>query len=352
MLIGIIVGNNLRITPYAFYYTTILDELGIEYELVMPDRNKHLKYNDSHVVQVIPWEDESNVVSNYLRYARALKKLTLSRYDFLIIPDTTVSVFSSYWLKKYFDKRYIIDIRDYTHEKNPVYFQLEKIALSHALARVVSSPKYTSFLPKGEYLICHNINTPQEKSRYKFKKASKEIVIGYVGALSYIEQCKAIMRLVATDARFKLVFYGTGIADAGISDYMEKLGCSRISKYGSYVASDKGKIIEQIDILFNAYGSGYPLVDTALSNKLYDAMYYHKPLITSPNTYMAECAGMLSFPMELKEINELDKLWDWYNELNPNQVDDFADNVYSSLVIEHNNTKKEIQHLLLDYIRK
>ena len=160
------------------------------------------------------------------------------------------------------------------------------------------------------------------------------------------------MRFVAADARFKFVFYGTGIADASISDYMEKLGCSRISKYGSYVASEKGKIIEQIDILFNAYGSGYPLVDTALSNKLYDAMYYHKPLITSPNTYMAECAGMLSFPMELKEINELDKVWDWYNELNPNQVDDFADNLYSSLVIEHNNTKKEIQNLLLDNIRK
>ena len=33
-MIGIIAANNVRFSPYIFYYTDLLDEIGIEYVMV------------------------------------------------------------------------------------------------------------------------------------------------------------------------------------------------------------------------------------------------------------------------------------------------------------------------------
>ena len=120
----------------------------------------------------------------------------------LIVLTGVNAAYLGLWLKRHYAKRYIVDIRDYSHENILPYFKLESMAVQNSLMNVISSAKFTGFLPKADYSVCHNVNqTEAEHADYSFCKANGIIRIGYVGALSYIDQCKRLMKLVAVDQR-------------------------------------------------------------------------------------------------------------------------------------------------------
>ena len=129
MLVGIIAAGSLRLSPYAFYYTRLLDEMGLEYEVTVPDRYEGLGEGYEGKLHVLPWDSRKKTLMNYADYAKSVKKLSMGRYDFLIVLTTNLGVFCYPWLKKYYHHRYILDIRDYTHENIPPFFALEKRAV-------------------------------------------------------------------------------------------------------------------------------------------------------------------------------------------------------------------------------
>lgn len=352
MQIGIVSAASLRFSPYAFYYMRLLDEMGLDYEVVVPDRYDGVGEGYAGKLHILPWDSRRNTLFNYVSYAENVKKLAVKRFDFLIVLTTNLGVFCYPWLKKYYDKRYILDIRDYTHENIPPYFAREKRAIRASALNVVSSRKFQTFLPQGEYLPCHNITTPMEPSPFRFHKAEGQIVIGYVGSVAYEEQCRRLMELVNRDERFAFHFYGSGPSEAALRAYGEKLGNPRIRFLGQYQAAEKGDIIQKVDVLFNAYGSRDINARNLLANKLYDALYYRKPLLTSPETFMEEMGGDLAFSLDLETSTALDRLWDWYQALDGERLNAFAERQYAALVEEHQRTGAEIQQVLRRFSEK
>ncbi|MDF2544131.1 MAG: hypothetical protein K0S47_3849 [Herbinix sp.] len=347
MRIGIIAANNIRYSPYIFFYTKILDEAKINYELIIPDRNPDLKDSFESVVHILPWNNKYSSIVNYLKYSKNVKSFVKKKkYEFLIVLTTVNAVFCSGWLKDKYAGKYLVDIRDYTYENNKIYYYLEKKSVKNSFLNVISSEKFKLFLPESRYLVCHNINTPYDGVDYKFKKKSGKIVIGYVGAVSYKDQCIRLMQLVDHDERFEFHIYGAGVAIDIVRQYANSLRNSRIQLYGIYDPSEKDSIIQAVDILFNAYGNGTPLLDYALSNKLYDSMYYHKPLLTSPKTSMEELGGCLAYSLDLCTENSLDGLWNWYTSLSAKDVDKYADRMYSCFIRESKETKRSIMDCL------
>lgn len=352
MSVGIIAAASLRLSPYAFYYIRLLDELGLEYEVVVPDRYEGLGEGYGGRLRVLPWDSRRKTLLNYVSYAGSVKKLAVGRYDFLIVLTTNMGVFCYPWLKKYYHQRYILDIRDYTHENIPPFFALEKRAVRASALNVISSRKFQAFLPQGEYLPCHNITTPLEPSPFRFQKAEGRVTIGYVGSVAYEEQCWRLMELVNRDGRFALHFYGSGPAEASLRAHGEELGNPRIRFFGRYQAAEKGDIIQKVDVLFNAYGSGDINAKNLLANKLYDALYYRKPLLTSPGTFMEEMGGELAFSPDLGADTALDRLWDWYQALDGERLDAFAERQYAALAEEYRRTGAEIQRVLRRFSEK
>ena len=57
MCVGIIAANNIRYSPYIFFYTDILSKNNIEYELIYPDRNG-LEENFDGVSCTLPWNSK------------------------------------------------------------------------------------------------------------------------------------------------------------------------------------------------------------------------------------------------------------------------------------------------------
>lgn len=343
MRVGIVAANNIRYSPYISFYTDILSKNSIEYELIYPDRNG-LEENFGGISHTLPWNSKMPTLLNYVLYSNSVIKVIKQRkYDALIVLTGVNAAYLGLWLKRNYAKRYIVDIRDYSHENIFPYFYLESMAVQNSLMNVISSAKFTEFLPKADYSVCHNVNqTEAEHADYSFCKAKGIIRIGYVGALSYIDQCNRLMKLVAADERFSLDYYGSSVSEPVLKAYAQELGCDRIQFHGAYSGSEKAAIIQNVDILFNAYGNGIPLLDYALSNKLYDSLIHKKPILTCPNTYMTEMGGPLAFPIDLPAAQTLDALYDWYVSIDGHVVETFAENALASVLKENSATKEQI----------
>lgn len=354
MLVGIIAANKLRYSPYVFYYVDILKKLNIEYEILVPQRNKKVKDIDVDSVHEFEWNDHKHSIINYMKYCHDVKRYSVNRFDFMIVLTTNIAVFSSNWLKKYFDKKYIIDIRDYTYENNKVFYMLEKRAVLHAALRVISSSKFQYFLPQNEYLICHNNTWPEQKKDFsvKLEILKEKIVIGYVGAVAYRSQCEKLIDLVQKDTRFEFHVYGDGIAQKDLINYANKIQCDRIKFFGRYLPEEKEKIIMKIDVLFNAYGNDSPLVNYALSNKLYDALYFEKPVLNSPNTFMSEMCGPLSYEIDLDKEKSLTGLFKWFEGLDKEVVHEYSNRKYMNIIEEEQKTKSKIKYILTNLKEK
>ena len=346
MKVGIIAANNIRYSPYIFFYTKILNELNIDYELIYPNRNKIEENFTSSVVE-IEWDNQKNTLFNYLSYSKKVKKKILERkYDFLIVLTSNNAVFLSNFLSKKYKKKYIIDIRDYTHENVYLYFLLEKKAIKNSTLNIISSKKFEKFLPKGKYEVCHNINANNTIDFSTINKRHVPIIVGYVGALGYIDKCKKFMDLVSLDYRFEFHFYGTSNYETELKEYAKKLNCDRIKFFGAYANEHKQEIIKKIDILFNIYGNGKPLLDYALSNKLYDSLLNVKPILTSPKTFMEEMAGSLSYSINLENFANLDDLYDWYSAIDFEYEAKKAQEKLLKIKREHENTIIKIKEII------
>ncbi len=339
MKIGIIAANNIRYSPYIFFYTNILDEIGAKYELIFPNRSNVFDHFD-HPVHIVKWNSKIPVALSYFIYANDVKKIiSKEKYDFLIVLTMNNGVYFSQWLSKKYNKKYILDIRDYTHENLSLYFHFEKVAVNNALINVISSKKFETFLPVGEYLTCHNMNSVSSKFSPEINR-DKPITLSYIGKGGYLDNCVRLCEEISKDRRFKFVFYGIET----VPDILKPFEAyDNITFNGIFKPKDKETIILSSDVLFNVYGHGIPMLDYALSNKLYDSLNYRKPILTSPNTYMSEVGGPFAFDVNFNNPSLLDDIYEWYINLDENILDIYANEKLAEFKAEGEQTKNIIE---------
>lgn len=78
MRVGIIAANNIRYSPYIFFYTDILSKNNIEYELIYPDRNG-LEENFDGVSYILPWNGKMPTLLSYALYSNSVIKVIKQR---------------------------------------------------------------------------------------------------------------------------------------------------------------------------------------------------------------------------------------------------------------------------------
>lgn len=350
MLIGIVAASNIRHSPYIFYYSRILEENGIDYELIYPDQ-KHFEDKFEKTYYPIEWNSKNPRAIEFFLYSRkVIKIINQKKYDGLIMLTSITATYCSLFLGNKYKHRYIVDIRDYTHENIMPYYFLERNSILHSAVTVISSPEFHSFLPKAKYTLCHNINfVPDSRERTWVKPTARNIVIGYVGSLVYKENCLSLMKLVANDDRFELRVFGNEPGDSRVQDAIKKLNNERISYHGAYEPAEKEAILDSVDVLFNTYGNGCPLLDTALSNKLYDALYYKKLLLTSPNTAMETMGGLCAYSIDYASTDNLDGLYEWIMSLDEDTVREYQRCKFQEFLADNENTRKLIAKAIMNW---
>ncbi len=346
MRIGIIAASNLRYSPYVFFYTSILDGMeGVEYELIFPNRHG---VEDAYAgaAHVLPWNSSVPTAIGYMLYARQVIGVIKKRaFDAVIVLTTNNAVFLGSWLRRHYAGRFLVDIRDYTHENLPPFFYLEKKVLSASPLNVISSDRFRRFLPEGKYWVCHNLPrdlSPRAIGKYSFG-VQDSITIGYLGTGGYMDNCRALAQLVAKDSRFRLHLYGPESLKNQLPEELYQKSEGRICYLGSFTPDQKDGVLQSIDVLFNVYGNGI-LLDYALSNKLYDALCFRKVILTSPNTYMTDFAGPLAYAMDLTQCEDLKGLHTFMEQLDMQVLERFCDETLSRIAQEQEATKDRIRH--------
>lgn len=345
--IAIIAANNICYSPYINYYKNILDKLGLEYELIYPNRSGFHE-NWAGIQHVFKWNNKIPSLINYYLFSRMFHRILKEReISKAIILTTQNAVFSAFWLNIHYFKKCVIDVRDYTYENHLLYYLLEKIAFHSSNIKIISSEKFKLFLPKSKYYVCHNISSDYNTDNLNIENIlHSPIRIGYIGSLAYFPVVKEILNLVKQDERFSFYLYGSGPSSEEYKKYVDFLDCPRIKYQGHYNPEDKSKLIEQVDILFNCYGNSTPLVMYALSNKLYDSLYYHKPLLNSCDTYMHEMGGMTSYGFDLNNEHSLDGLYNWVQELDYDSMISYQNELLKNIIIENESSKRVIESFL------
>ncbi len=340
MKIGLIAFNNIKYCPYINCYTTILNEQNIDYSIIYFDRDGENCENE----KIIPiyWNKKKSKLFNFVCFKKkVIKILNKKSFDYLIVLTTLPGILLQNYLKRKYKYKYIIDIRDYTYEKYFIFYYVEKKMIKYSTMSVISSLGFINFLPKYEYTLCHNTTYTLPNNHYPSINKKESIIIGYVGTISYKKYCKKLIDLVLNDDRFCFYFYGNESNGDEIQNCIATLNNNRIKYFGKYSPSEKGKIIEKIDILFNVYGNESPLVKYALSNKLYDAFFYRKPLLTSKDTFMSTYASIYSFDLDIN-IENLNALYDWYVNIDVQKMNNFMNNKENQFFYENENFKLNI----------
>ena len=257
-------------------------------------------------------------LKGYLKFRRyAVRVLKNEKYDGVILLSGNVAVLLKKILKKKYKKKYIVDIRDYYKESQKWYFNAEKDVLDSSGMAVISSKAFTKFLPCHKYYVVHNshnITTSQinEFRAKRKKKKGEPVVISCIGGMRFFEQYKKILTYFANDDRFLVAFIGYG------SNFLKKF-CKEEMINNVYIHDGfpPEKTLDfyyNTDIVMNLYGNNTPLLDYALSNKLYYAAQLGLPILVCPNTYMEEVAvgNGFGFSLDLEDTTMRDKLYDYY----------------------------------------
>ena len=323
--IGIIFPGNIYTTPYLKRYTDIIEQMGIPYDIIY--------WNTEGI------EEESSAANKYcLEYpitsvSSAAKKalgylkffwmagavILREKYDKVIVLTSVPAVCLHGILCTKYKNKFIIDIRDYYKEHIKLYYLPEKKAIECSALAVISSKGYQEFLPPYHYVIAHNINWLSPDVIRSFRSERKDnkscINLSYIGSMRFPQQDRAVIDYFANDERFHINFFGSGY---GIHKaYCEEKNINNVSIMDWFPPEKTIELYRKTDIVLNLYGNGTPVLDFALSNKLYYSAQLGKPILVCPKTYMEQVSTSyhfgFTFDPEAEDIKS--KLYQYYQTM-------------------------------------
>lgn len=328
--------DNVNRTPYLSRYMNVLDGCDCDFFYWNRSTQDHPSDFFSEVfILDCPVESngarfaaQSQKLVGYLRFRHGFKKLIEhDKYSGIIFLHSPASVLTYPLWSGSFDKRVLIDVRDFTYEGNPAFRHLEAKAIGRASTVVISSPGYKSFLPDHAYFQMHNASDYGPERNRNLREvcnsapgAGAPICMACIGSAKNPAVDRRVIDLFGGDPRFKLLYAGRGFGC--LEPYRKERGFDNIEVHDEFPSEDTFDFYKGVDIVMNLYGSGSPLWDYALSNKLYLAAQLGIPILVFRNTEMARFSGKHGFgiAVDLDDGNVPDEVYDAYSKMRREDV--------------------------------
>lgn len=331
-LFAIIIPSNLHWAPYCLVYQKLLVENNCKYDLIIWNREKieeEIEYKEG-LNQLIGFDcydicNDGSIkkIPKFFQFSDFVKKqLTKTHYDgvFMLTTFAGVVALNAHFLSKRYNKKYWIDIRDYTYEWFKPYYKLLEYAIDNAYTVSISSREYTKFLPDNDYVIVHNIDPNLEKYSLELEYFPSDYIrISYIGNIAYIDENKKLLDKLKNDSRFRLQYYGAN--SELLKSYCEFNRILNVDFHDKFSYAKTGAFYENTDIVNNVYGNDTIGKKTAISNKLYYAAALNKAIITSPDTYICRLTNEygFGFSVDFSDNDWPDRLYDWYQRFRENK---------------------------------
>lgn len=318
----IVLADNVYLTPYLNFYTNLLDNCNFNYDVIYWDKNNNEIVNKSNYIRfMITSNNKVNRLVGYFKYRKYIKKIEKNKKYDLIIPLHSIVTFIIFdmLLKKY-KRRYIYDVRDYSYEKFFVFRYIQKKIVKNSMINIISSDGYREFLPTDTYYVIHNCSNDNYKEFKQIKNSTNETIeISYIGLIRFIEQNQKILLFFKNDKRFHINFIGTNANQ--LKKFCIDNNINNVTLIDTFDPKLTLNYYQKTDIIMNLYGNHTPLLDYALSNKLYYAANLYKPILVCSDTYMEKISKSynIGFTLNMELDSEKDKLYDFMKRLDRNE---------------------------------
>lgn len=331
----IVLADNVYLTPYINFYISVLGELNVDYKIIYWDKNGNEDIDDSRYIRFF-YKAPSKIrkVLGYIKYRKFVINEVKKESYTIIIPLHAIVSFILFDLFSFnFKNRYVYDVRDYSYERFFLYRMAQKRLVSNSMMNIISSKGYEEFLPKGEYFVTHNIPHSDYKSYRQYENSGcSTISISYIGLIRFMEQNKKILLFFKNDKRFNLNFIGTNAMH--LKEFCDKNEIHNVSLIDTFDSHETLNYYKNTDLIMNLYGNNTPLLDYAISNKLYYSACLYKPILVCEGTYMEKMSRKygIGFTLSMSSMEEKDELYQYIVEINRKKLilncDIFMKDVY------------------------
>ncbi|EHZ47675.1 putative sugar transferase wciK [Streptococcus pneumoniae GA40563] len=332
-----------------------MKKLSISYDVIYWDKNINEIITKQNYYRIsFSGKGKLSKILGYVKFRKEIKKkLKENDYDMILPLHSIVSFILVDFLLFSFKNRYIYDIRDYSYEKFLVYRLVQKQLVKNSLMNIVSSDGYKFFLPMGEYFTTHNLPNMIELNEVKQLKNNSTfpIQLSYIGLIRFQEQNKN-NRFFANDSRFQLSFIGTNAGE--LREFCQEKNISNVNLVDTFQPKDTMSFYKNTDVVLNLYGNHTPLLDYALSNKLYFAALLYKPILVCEDTYMEKVSieNGFGFVLPMKDESEKDCLALYIQNLDRKQLIKNCDNFMDRISLEKQKTEIELEKRILSLRKK
>ena len=289
-------------TPYLDKYESLLKQQGVEYEIIFWNRihstSKTRIIQDGNVIYIEKYCSKGSAkLLSFIGWRReCLKILRQKKYDNLVVLSTVPAILLQDYIIRHYKGRYIFDIRDYTIESNRLFRKMVMKLIEHSSLTPISSKGFLRWLePSSKIMINHNITVD---GSVKFDAPdfsdSSKVKVSFVGNVRLDTQTKAMMLSLGRSDVIEQHFYGRILPTCDIEHIAYENRLTNVVLHGPFDKSEKIEIYQNTDLINTVYANALredeiPLGDsTPLPNRLYDALVFYRPLVTSKGTYLAE----------------------------------------------------------------
>lgn len=286
--VAIIIMCNLCAAPYVRYYTNILEQFDISYDIISWNRSG---VEEADVLAFNLKEHKSRFfrILDYIRYRNFVKsKLAEGKYDKVIIPTIFIMLLIFPFLKSKYKNNYIFDIRDYCIVLKLKYFRAKlDAAIRNAALVVISSDGFKQWLPEDiHYLIGHNTATARQLDTLVDIEEKATYKILTIGFLKHFKAYRALTEALADDPAFELEFVGTGYHEQVIRDFVASRNITNVSFQGRYAKQDEPEYLKGTSLMNILTVEDINTI-TLMTNRFYLSLSYGIPMMVYENTEQA-----------------------------------------------------------------
>lgn len=314
--------DSINVTPYFAMYEQLMCS---NYDLIYWNRLENdektnavkvYKYNhpvrkDSKISNL--WD----LFTGYLGFRRFAKKVLLkNNYKLIIALTGNVAVLLGSVLKTKYKEKYIMDIRDYFLEDNPLYRMLEQSVINSAALALISSPSFVSFLGDHDFKIVHNVQNidPVDMKAIKAREHKCEpYVLANIGTAKTLDLDMETIKFFANDERFELRYIGRGFEV--LNQFCRDNGIWNVKASGDFSSTQTIGFYKDLDGILSLFGNEKTNFIHCLPNKLYYAAQLEIPILVTPNTYMSKVVDeySLGFNLDLSDQSIKERILDSYS---------------------------------------
>lgn len=289
----LVLSSSLDFSPYANNYLELINPDNVDIIQWNRLKIKNTTTTDNNICsRLMTFEDSHSGHQKgffqYLKYIRYIKKILKEyNYEKIIVFGIQLSFLLGRSLKH---KDYIIDIRDYHFLSKAI--KTKKI-LKQSRAIVLSSNGYKAFIPNHEnILINHNFNIknvyPDISVNNLQRKKDAVITISSIGANRDLSESIRLIDQLKNHDTIKLNFHGKSEVNSILNKYIINNNITNVEVTGFYEKYYEYKYYEKSDLINSFRDNRIYNNRVALPNKLYNSLYYNKPIITNEGSYLAE----------------------------------------------------------------